>query len=85
MSLALIEERINNIQGTDPRLKLMISKTLPVSDMQSPSVKLICRFQKLLASILEEGRFQEDDKVVFFSFSEFLDSLRQECELLELE
>ncbi|KAH8739745.1 hypothetical protein FG386_001452 [Cryptosporidium ryanae] len=31
VSLPLIEERINNIQGVDHNLKLMISKIFPVS------------------------------------------------------
>ncbi|KAH8582648.1 uncharacterized protein ELE39_001304 [Cryptosporidium sp. chipmunk genotype I] len=70
VSLELIEERINSIQGTDPKLKLMISKMLP----------------KLLSKCIhEQGRLHENGKVVYFSFSEFIDSLREECNLLELE
>ncbi|TRY50742.1 Uncharacterized protein CTYZ_00001021 [Cryptosporidium tyzzeri] len=70
VSLALIEERINNIQGTDPKLKLMIAKMLP----------------KLLSKCIhEQGRINEDGRVIYFSFDEFIDSLREECKLLELE
>lgn len=54
--------------------------------MQIFRVELTGSLQKLLTrSLLEEGRFQESEKVTFFSFSEFLDSLREDCELLELE
>ncbi|KAL7066662.1 hypothetical protein ACR3K2_29010 [Cryptosporidium serpentis] len=76
VTLKTIEMRLNAIQGIDPLLKIMLAKVFPKSLMY-----IINQESQLCLSHVEGY----NKSVVYMTLDDLLDSLIEECGLIELE